>query len=214
MSVTCVRETLFADARDVAAYLFGSNARGTASTSSDIDIAVLFREPADARLGGPLDQLRADVERACARPCDIVDARAASPDLFHRVLRDGILLFDRDPSARVEFEVARRNEYFDLLSLSLGVPAGGTMTDEALIAKRLAYIETCLRELRELARPERIGVDIREERFVERTPPTRDPSSAGRGIRRARGRRERRVRSWLRDPAGLARRRYWRARIA
>lgn len=43
------------------------------------------------------------------------------------------------------------------------------MTDEALVAKRLAFIETCLRELRELARPERIGVDIREERFVEHT---------------------------------------------
>ncbi len=31
------------------------------------------------------------------------------------MLRDGILVVDRDPSRRIEFEVRRRNEYFDLL---------------------------------------------------------------------------------------------------
>ena len=43
------------------------------------------------------------------------------------------------------------------------------MTDPDLIAKRLAVIETCIRDLRELARPEAIGSDVREERFVEHT---------------------------------------------
>jgi uncharacterized protein YutE (UPF0331/DUF86 family) len=43
------------------------------------------------------------------------------------------------------------------------------MTDPDLVAKRLALIETLLRELRALARPERIAVDVREERFVEHT---------------------------------------------
>jgi uncharacterized protein YutE (UPF0331/DUF86 family) len=43
------------------------------------------------------------------------------------------------------------------------------MTDEALIAKKLAFIQTCLRELRQLARPEDIETDIREQRFVEHT---------------------------------------------
>jgi uncharacterized protein YutE (UPF0331/DUF86 family) len=38
-----------------------------------------------------------------------------------------------------------------------------------MIAHKLALIETCLRELRTLARPERIAEDIREERFVEHT---------------------------------------------
>jgi hypothetical protein len=45
------------------------------------------------------------------------------------------------------------------------------MTDPALVAKRLAFIETCVRELRTLARPERIAEDVREERFVEHTLP-------------------------------------------
>ena len=43
------------------------------------------------------------------------------------------------------------------------------MTDPELIAKRLAIIETCVRELRELARPPAIPADIREARFVEHT---------------------------------------------
>jgi uncharacterized protein YutE (UPF0331/DUF86 family) len=43
------------------------------------------------------------------------------------------------------------------------------MTDPELIAKRLAFIETCVRELRTLARPDRIADDVREQRFVEHT---------------------------------------------
>jgi uncharacterized protein YutE (UPF0331/DUF86 family) len=43
------------------------------------------------------------------------------------------------------------------------------MTDPELVAKRLAFIETCVRELRTPARPERIAEDVREQRFVEHT---------------------------------------------
>lgn len=43
------------------------------------------------------------------------------------------------------------------------------MTDTALVEKKLAFIETCVRELRELARPDRLRDDIREARFAEHT---------------------------------------------
>mgnify|MGYP005845337613 CR=1 FL=1 len=43
------------------------------------------------------------------------------------------------------------------------------MTDRELVEKKLALIETCVRELRELARPERLSEDVREARFVEHT---------------------------------------------
>jgi uncharacterized protein YutE (UPF0331/DUF86 family) len=43
------------------------------------------------------------------------------------------------------------------------------MTDQDLIAKKLAFIETCLRELRQQARPDRLSADVRELRFVEHT---------------------------------------------
>ena len=43
------------------------------------------------------------------------------------------------------------------------------MTDEDLIRKKLAFIETCLGELRSLAHAERMATDIKERRFVEHT---------------------------------------------
>ena len=43
------------------------------------------------------------------------------------------------------------------------------MTDADLILKKLAFIETCLSELRSLARAERMAIDIKERRFVEHT---------------------------------------------
>lgn len=43
------------------------------------------------------------------------------------------------------------------------------MTDRDLVLKRLSFIETCLRELRNDARPELIETDLRERRFIEHT---------------------------------------------
>jgi uncharacterized protein YutE (UPF0331/DUF86 family) len=43
------------------------------------------------------------------------------------------------------------------------------VTDIELLEKKLAFIETCVRELRQLSQPERIETDIREERFVAHT---------------------------------------------
>lgn len=44
------------------------------------------------------------------------------------------------------------------------------MMDTALIDKKLPFMETCVRELNELARPERMAEDVRETRFVEHPP--------------------------------------------
>ncbi len=66
------------------------------------------------------------------------------------------------------------------------------MTDAELAAKKLAFVETCVRELRTLARPERIAEDVREQRFVEHTLQARDSGRSRRGVahrvRRATGR--------------------------
>ena len=43
------------------------------------------------------------------------------------------------------------------------------MIDEGLVAKKLAFIETCVNDLRTLARPEEMAHDVKEERFVEHT---------------------------------------------
>lgn len=98
----------------VCAYLFGSVARGEARRGSDVDVGVLYEEPPEPRLdAGPLD-LEGELERALRRPVQLVVLNGAPADLVHRVLRDGRLLLDRDRAARIRFEVAKRNEYFDL----------------------------------------------------------------------------------------------------
>jgi predicted nucleotidyltransferase len=107
----------FADAhRDVVAvYVFGSVARGTARPGSDVDVAVLFpTTPEPTLLGRPLT-LADDLRGALGCPVDVVVLNDAPPDLVHRVLRDGVLVVERDRAARVRFEVRLRNEYFDLL---------------------------------------------------------------------------------------------------
>lgn len=43
------------------------------------------------------------------------------------------------------------------------------MTDAALVAKKLAQIETCIADLQRDARPHLLDSDIRERRFVEHT---------------------------------------------
>lgn len=43
------------------------------------------------------------------------------------------------------------------------------MVDADLVLKKLAFIETCVEDLRRLARPALIETDLREERFVVHT---------------------------------------------
>ncbi len=99
----------------VCAYLFGSEARGTSRPGSDIDIAVLYADEPPATLEGMCLDLAADLEQQLRRPVDLVVLNRAPVDLIHRILRDGILVCERDRSARIRFEVRARNEYFDLL---------------------------------------------------------------------------------------------------
>ena len=100
-----------------AVYLFGSVARGSASQTSDVDVGVLYsRPPAATLLGQPFD-IEADLSAKLGRPVQVVPMNGAPVDLIHRILRDGILVFEADRSARIAFEVRTRNEYFDLLPM-------------------------------------------------------------------------------------------------
>jgi uncharacterized protein YutE (UPF0331/DUF86 family)/predicted nucleotidyltransferase len=170
-----LREVVAAEpAGIVAAYLFGSVARGTAGPRSDVDVAVLYTVDPPAILESlPLD-LENRISRLVGRPAQVIVLNSAPADLVHRVLRDGVLLLDRDPSARIRFEVRARNESFDLQPILAlyrlsSPPVPGVVTDADLLAQKLAFIETCVQELRKLARPAKILRDVREARFVLHT---------------------------------------------
>jgi predicted nucleotidyltransferase len=100
----------------VCAYLFGSVARGDDRLGSDVDLAVLFRDDPPRTLAGlHLDLADRLTGVLGGRRVDLVVLNRAPVDLVHRVLRDGVLLLERDRSARIRFEVHARREYFDLL---------------------------------------------------------------------------------------------------
>lgn len=92
----------------------GSVARGTASAESDVDVGLLYEQPPRTYREQPY-LLQADLPERLGRAVDLVVLNDAPVDLVHRVLRDGVLLFDTNKSVRIAFEVKARNEYFDLL---------------------------------------------------------------------------------------------------
>lgn len=98
-----------------AAWLFGSTARGEERPGSDVDIAVfLDRRERPRRLDDLPLELEADLSSVTGREAQVVVIDWAPVDLVHRILRDGILLLDRDPNARICFEVDARNRFFDM----------------------------------------------------------------------------------------------------
>ena len=100
----------------LAVYLFGSTARGTSRPNSDVDLAILYKEvPAPGTLDSLPLLLQGELEKFLNRPVDVIVLNTASPDLCHRIFRDGIVVLDRDRSFRIHFEVKRRNEYLDFL---------------------------------------------------------------------------------------------------
>ncbi len=110
-----LRAFLAAQPDIVAAYLFGSLAEGRATPGSDVDIAVLLRDDADAAVGGERHlALMGALEQFADREVDVVMLNTASPILQQQVLRHGRLLYEGDRRARVEFEVRAGKIYADL----------------------------------------------------------------------------------------------------
>lgn len=109
-------QRVLAEREDIAAvYLFGSTARGTRRPASDVDVGILFRGSPPERYSREHLDLELALTQSVGLTVQLVVLDSAPADLVHRVLRDGILVVERDASARVRYEVKKRNEYFDLL---------------------------------------------------------------------------------------------------
>ena len=98
----------------VTAWVFGSVARGAARSTSDLDVGVLLAASATAEDREALRALSLHLEKyAPSGRVDLVVLGEQGPVFRHSVIRDGVLVLDRDPQVRKAFEAATIAEYLD-----------------------------------------------------------------------------------------------------
>jgi predicted nucleotidyltransferase len=93
-------------------WLFGSQIVGGATPRSDVDVAVYFKPGTDV-----YEEALAfhhGLERALARPVDMVVLnRAKNLFLIEAILKEGVLIKDADPQARLDYELAMQHQVLD-----------------------------------------------------------------------------------------------------
>jgi len=101
----------------VAAYAYGSRVSGQPLPLSDLDIALVVRGAAasDDPLLAERVAARLTLELDSAPELDVHIASSLPLPVRGRVVTDGVLLYETDPSTRVEFETSTRRLYFDFL---------------------------------------------------------------------------------------------------
>jgi predicted nucleotidyltransferase len=97
------------------AYLFGSQARGTATGLSDVDIAVLLAR--GWTFDRDLDLIDAVAAVVGSERADVVVLNNAPVALAYRVISDGRLLVVNDQGARVRHWVETVDRYLDMAPL-------------------------------------------------------------------------------------------------
>lgn len=120
---------LEADPSIAYALVFGSRARGTSHSGSDVDVAFALtggRRPTALELG----DLAARLETATGQRVDLVDLGEAPPGLAYRAFRDGRVIVERDRDALVARRARAFLEYLDFK------PVEEQLTRGALAAAR------------------------------------------------------------------------------
>ncbi|HEY3356474.1 MAG TPA: nucleotidyltransferase domain-containing protein [Polyangia bacterium] len=108
--VTCLRGALQGAPLRLA-ILFGSAARGRLRVDSDLDLAILPRDPAWP-LAAEL-RLEADLSRACGREVQIVRIDRADTLLSWQIARHGVLVTADPPTEYPGFAMRAAAEYLD-----------------------------------------------------------------------------------------------------
>jgi len=114
VSLGAVRRLFASEEHIILAYLFGSQANGTAGPQSDYDIALLVRQPSlalQARLAHEIGTILG-TDRV-----DVVFLNRAPVELAYAVIAQGQLLYQRSVAERVEFEAKVLSLYADYLPI-------------------------------------------------------------------------------------------------
>jgi predicted nucleotidyltransferase len=96
------------------AYLFGSKVKGYANERSDWDIAVYFNTSIKQNGRWPAFQLEAELARIVKGPVQVIVLNTPLPPVFgFEIIKDGILLTDKHPNLRIDFEHRTLRHYHD-----------------------------------------------------------------------------------------------------
>jgi hypothetical protein len=108
-------DALAANSQVILAYLFGSQARGTANVHSDVDVAMLLSGQPDENTCFDVRMAIMDDVMGALRvnDVDVAILNRAPLALQYRVLRDGKLLFCRDHNQRIAYQLKVVNAYLD-----------------------------------------------------------------------------------------------------
>lgn len=92
-------------------YLFGSYATEYETQNSDIDFGILFNQTVgmmeELRIAGELEML------IDSREVDVVNLNKANVHLQHKIISEGIILFERDEEFTADFVEKMLRNYFD-----------------------------------------------------------------------------------------------------
>ena len=108
-------DKLFEENEAVSVYIFGSYAKGDISPLSDVDIAILLSRDIDKRefFNKKLKFNNEIVKILHQNKVDILILNEAFPSLKFHVITEGVVIFDKDPVFRYDFEARTLVEYID-----------------------------------------------------------------------------------------------------
>ncbi len=109
-------EKLFEKRKIIFAYLFGSQADGTAMGSSDVDIAVMFADKVDEdeRFKNRLRLITELSSVFNGKKVEVVSLNDTRDILFKfAIVQPGKILFKKDYDALLDFDLKTTNEYYD-----------------------------------------------------------------------------------------------------
>jgi predicted nucleotidyltransferase len=96
------------------AYLFGSRVKGYANKRSDWDIAIYTTDSIRENGRWPAFELEARLSRAVKATVQVTILNTPLPPVFaFEILKDGILLIDRELNLRMDFENKILRHYYD-----------------------------------------------------------------------------------------------------
>lgn len=109
-------EELFEKRKVIFAYLFGSQANGTAIESSDVDIAVMFDDGVDEdeRFESRLKLMTELSPIFKGKKVEVVSLNDTRDILFKfSIVQPGKIIFKKDYDALLDFDLKTTNEYYD-----------------------------------------------------------------------------------------------------